>query len=150
MRPACDACRPGRLGCPEIVRRGQAGVLLLALMLSACGAATSGTSDDATISTRVKIALLNDPQLGPERLDARTFQGVVTLSGTVKSAAEEQQAIAVARKIRGVKDVMSELKIGSMAAFRLKAEATEAKAVRLKAESTERSTGAFRLKAEST
>ena len=73
MRPACDACRPGRLGCPEIVRRGQAGGLLLALMLSACGAATSGTSDDATISTRVKIALLNDPQLGPERLDARTF-----------------------------------------------------------------------------
>ena len=63
------------------------------------------------ISTRVKIALLNDPQVGALRLDAKTFQGVVTLSGTVRSQAEVDQAIAAARKINGVRDVKSELRI---------------------------------------
>jgi hyperosmotically inducible protein len=84
---------------------------LFVLVLAACGAATSGTNDDMTISTRVKIVLLDDPQLGAFRIDARTFQGVVTLSGPVQSAAQERRAIAAARKVRGVKDVKSELKV---------------------------------------
>jgi hyperosmotically inducible protein len=80
-------------------------------LLSGCGATTSATHDDATISTRVKIALLNDPQVGPLRIDARTFQGVVTLTGTVKTQADVDAAVAAARKIRGARDVKSELKI---------------------------------------
>ena len=87
--------------------------LAFALLLTACGAATSGTTDDMTVSTRVKIALLNDRQLGPLRIDARTFQGVVTLTGTVPSRTEEQHAVEVARTVRGVKDVKSEIRIGS-------------------------------------
>ena len=84
---------------------------MLAFLLAGCGAATSRTNDDFTISTRVKIALLNDTQLGGLRIDARTFQGVVTLSGTVRSTADEQRAITVAKTIHGVKDVKSELKV---------------------------------------
>jgi osmotically-inducible protein OsmY len=84
---------------------------LAVLLLAGCGATTAATKDDATISTRVKIALLNDPKLGPLRIDARTFQGVVTLAGTVKSQEEVNAAIAVARTIRGARDVKSELKI---------------------------------------
>jgi hypothetical protein len=85
--------------------------LLLALVLAGCGAATSATHDDASISTRIKIALLSDPQVGVLRIDAKTFQGVATLSGTVRSQADVERAIAVARRIGGVKDVKSELKI---------------------------------------
>ena len=81
------------------------------LLLGGCGAATSATQDDATISTRVKIALLNDPQVGALRIDARTFQGVVTLAGTVKTQADVDAALAAARKVRGARDVKSELKI---------------------------------------
>jgi hypothetical protein len=92
------------------VRRYAILVVFIAL-LAGCGAATSSTNDDASISTRVKIALLNDPQVDEYRLDAKTLQGVVTLSGTVKTQAEIDRAIAVARKTRGVKDVKSELKI---------------------------------------
>lgn len=80
-------------------------------ILSACAAATSGTNDDATISTRVKIALLGDQQTQLLRLDVRTFHGVVTLSGTVPSAAAEQRALAVAHTVKGVKDVKSEITI---------------------------------------
>jgi predicted small secreted protein len=103
MRPACSF----RL------RAEAPFVLAFALLLTACGATTRGANDDMTISTRVKIALLNDRQLGPLRIDARTFQGVVTLTGTVPSPTDEQRAIAVARTVRGVKDVKSEMKIDS-------------------------------------
>ena len=89
----------------------QAEVLVLILLLSGCAATTSRTTDDLTTTTRVKIALLNDARVGGLRLDVKTFQGVVTLSGTVKSQADEQAAIAAARKIQGVRDVKSELKI---------------------------------------
>lgn len=88
-------------------------VLLLALLVSACGAAISGTHDDPSISTRVKIALLNDPAVAPYRIDAKTAAGIVTLSGTVKTQEEADRAVAVARKAVGVKDVKSELKISS-------------------------------------
>lgn len=91
--------------------RLQAEVLLLVLLLIGCGPAIYGTKDDATIATRVKIALLNDPNVGPLRLDARTTQGVVTLSGTVNSQKDVDAAIAIARKVPGARDVKSELKI---------------------------------------
>lgn len=93
MRPACSA------------------IALAIVLLAGCSATTAGTSDDATIATRVKIELLNHPQVGPMRIDARAFQGVVTLTGTVRSPADVDTAIATARKVRGARDVTSELKI---------------------------------------
>jgi hyperosmotically inducible protein len=83
----------------------------IAVLLAACAAATSGTKDDATISTRVKIALLNDPRVGALRLEAKTSQGVVTLSGTVPSQADVDTAVAVARRVPGARQVASDLKI---------------------------------------
>lgn len=94
------ACDPRPLACAFCV-----------LLITSCGAATRATTDDPTISTQVKIALLNDPQLGPLRIDAKTFQGMVTLSGAVTSQAAADRAIAVARKVAGARDVRSELKI---------------------------------------
>ena len=61
--------------------------------------------------TRVKTSLLNDPDVGGLRIDVDTFKGVVTLSGAVKTAAERDKAIALARKINGVTDVKSTLQI---------------------------------------
>jgi hyperosmotically inducible periplasmic protein len=84
---------------------------LLAVALAACGAATVDTNDDATIATRVKIAMLDDPTLGPQRIDAHVFKGVVTLSGTVGSRQDEQHAIEIAKKMRGVRNVKSELRV---------------------------------------
>ena len=91
--------------------RLQAEVLLLVLLLAGCAATTNRTHDDLTTTTQVKIALLSDTQVGGLRLDVKTFQGVVTLAGTVRSAAEEQHAIALAKRIQGVRDVKSELKL---------------------------------------
>src|SRR5258708_38732878 len=76
--------------------RLQAEVLILIAMLSACGATTSRTTDDATTTTQVKIALLSDARTGGLRLGGKTSQGVVTLSGALPSDADAQQAAAVA------------------------------------------------------
>jgi osmotically-inducible protein OsmY len=86
-------------------------VLLAPLFASACGKTVGETIDDATITTRVKTALLNDPTVGGMRIDVDTFKGVVTLSGRVKSAQEQTTAIALARKVDGVKDVKSTLQV---------------------------------------
>ena len=86
--------------------------LVLALpLLAACGKTVGDTIDDATITTRVKTAYINDPVIGGLRIDVDTFKGVVTLSGRVKSKTEEAKAIEIARSIGGVRDVKSTLQI---------------------------------------
>jgi hyperosmotically inducible protein len=83
--------------------------------LTACGAASTSratrtTPDDATITTRVKTALLNDPEI-KSKIDVDTFDGVVTLSGAVRTPEEREKALGLARKINGVSDVKSTLQV---------------------------------------
>ena len=86
-------------------------VLLALLLTVACEKTVGETIDDATITTRVKTAFINDPMVGALRIDVDTFKGVVTLSGRVKSDEEQRRAIELAKKIRGVVDVRSTLTI---------------------------------------
>ena len=89
--------------------------LLLVLGLAASCAKSvrsTPTSDDATITTRVKTAFVNDPTVGIQKIDVDTFKGVVTLSGRAQTKEVEQRAIELARKIRGVVDVQSKVTIG--------------------------------------
>jgi hyperosmotically inducible protein len=85
--------------------------LLAPLLLVSCGKSVADTIDDATVSTRVKTALLNDPVVGGLRIDVDTFKGVVTLSGRVRTREDEARAIELARKVGGVADVKSSLLI---------------------------------------
>ena len=72
--------------------------------------AAAAPSDDPTITARVKTVLINDRTLS-STIDVQTSQGVVTLSGKVKSKDEESKAIELARTVRGVTDVKSKLEI---------------------------------------
>ncbi len=87
--------------------------LLIAVSLTTigCGKTVGETIDDTTITTRVKTAMLNDPAVGGLRIDVDTFKGVVTLSGRVKSQAERDQAIALARGVSGVVEVKDALQV---------------------------------------
>jgi osmotically-inducible protein OsmY len=87
--------------------------LVAPLLLSACAKAPDTRTEDLTITTRVKTAFINDQVVGKARIDVETFKGVVTLSGRVQSKEEEQRAIELARTIRGVVDVKSNLQIRS-------------------------------------
>jgi osmotically-inducible protein OsmY len=73
--------------------------------------------DDATITARVKTVLLNDPQVAATKIDVATAGGIVTLSGSVRSQAEEARAIALARQVTGVRDVKSTLLIPPTSQF---------------------------------
>jgi hypothetical protein len=83
-------------------------LVLLLVLFTACA---HPKADDFTISTKVKIELLSDRDLGAMRLDASTLNGVVTLSGTVRSQADVDRAVAAAKHVPGVREVKSELKI---------------------------------------
>jgi osmotically-inducible protein OsmY len=86
-------------------------VLIAPLLVSACGKSVSETIDDPTITAQVKTALLGDSEVAGLRIDVDTFKGVVTLSGAVKTPAERDKAVGLARKVRGVSDVKSTLQI---------------------------------------
>ena len=85
--------------------------LLLVLPLAGCGKTVSQTIDDATITAAVKTAFVNDREVGVLRIDVDTVNGLVTLSGRVKSKEEEAKAIALAKQVKGVADVKSTLVI---------------------------------------
>lgn len=92
-------------------RTGLMALVLIAPLAAGCGKTVGETIDDATITTRVKTAMLNDPAVGGLRIDVDTFNGVVTLSGRVKSESEHMQALKLARQTAGVVDVKDALQV---------------------------------------
>ena len=70
-----------------------------------------GASDqpmgDAWITTKVKSDLLATPDVSGLAIDVDTKNGVVMLKGSVESKAQVDKAVAVAKKIDGVKKVDS-------------------------------------------
>jgi hypothetical protein len=99
---------------PSVCRTISAAAIVCSLMmLFSCAKTISDTVDDVTITARVKTALLNDTELDATKIDVDTSEGVVTLSGTVKSEPEASRAIDLTRRTPGVKDVKSTMQIGS-------------------------------------
>ena len=87
---------------------------ILLTMLLATGCATTGGGDfmgDTRITTRVKTAIYNEPELKVMAIHVATEDGVVKLSGTVKTRAERAKAVQVTRKVEGVKMVKNDLSI---------------------------------------
>ena len=91
---------------------------LTILMLAAAFSAACSTkalrppaTDDSGLSTRVRTALLNDREVAATNINVTAANGVVTLSGSVRTAAERDRAVAVARQTSGVSDVRSELAV---------------------------------------
>jgi osmotically-inducible protein OsmY len=65
--------------------------------------------DDATLTTRVKARLAEDPTVSAVAISVETFEGVVQLSGVAKSARERSQAEMIARNTSGVKGVRNDI-----------------------------------------
>jgi osmotically-inducible protein OsmY len=67
--------------------------------------------DDATVTAKVKAALIATPRVKGLAIDVATRQNVVTLSGSVESAAMRTDAERVATSIEGVKEVSNQLTV---------------------------------------
>jgi hyperosmotically inducible periplasmic protein len=59
----------------------------------------------------VQTSLMNATGVHPNEVTTEVAQGVVTLSGTVHGQAEADAAVAAARRVEGLRDVRSNLKI---------------------------------------
>jgi len=67
---------------------------------------------DAAITTAVKTKFLAEPGVSGLNINVDTSNGVVTLNGTVKTRAEADKAMTIARDSKGVKRVVNHLKVG--------------------------------------
>ena len=67
---------------------------------------------NATLTAAVKTKFLADTDVSGLRIDVDSNNGVVTLTGTVPTAAEKKKAIAIAKDTDGVKSVIDRLKVG--------------------------------------
>jgi hyperosmotically inducible protein len=66
--------------------------------------------DDAGITMSVKSRLLDDPEVKGLQIDVDTRNGVVFLTGSVRSDSERQKAIQLATDTKGVRAVQTNLK----------------------------------------
>ena len=95
-----------------------AAILAAALLATGCAptATKRGTGevvDDATITTKVKAALVADPDVKGTQVNVNTYRGVVQLSGFVDSEAEIRKAQEKAASVQGVTSVRNDLKVKS-------------------------------------
>ena len=83
------------------------GALVFAAFTVACG------ESDLGITTKVKSLLETDRNLNSAQIQVKTQNKVVTLSGSVPTPAEKEHAIAVARSVENVADVVDDLSVST-------------------------------------
>jgi hyperosmotically inducible protein len=66
---------------------------------------------DDTITDQVRIKLAGDPIVKGGGLEVKVENGVATLSGAVELPKQKEKAGAVARKVKGVKQVINNIEI---------------------------------------
>lgn len=69
------------------------------------------TVDDQLIVSKVKTAMLSDPNVPGLKINVDSFKGVVTLRGYVDNPSQADQAVQIARNTTGVESVVSKLVI---------------------------------------
>ena len=80
------------------------------ILTVACG------QSDPGITTAVKTKLAADDMVKAYQIDVDTSDRVVTLTGTVETAAAQDQAVLLARQTDGVRDVVDRLNVNPAAA----------------------------------
>ncbi|MDD5328930.1 MAG: BON domain-containing protein [Sulfuricella sp.] len=68
---------------------------------------------DAAITTKVKAAILGDRMLKVMQIKVKTTEGVVRLTGKVKTQEAVEHAAEVAQKVKGVVSVDNQLEVKS-------------------------------------
>ena len=95
-----------------------AAILGVLAMASACSATRTQESageviDDSVLTSKVKIALIDDPITKAGQINVETYRGVVQLGGFVDNTQQKEQATKVARSITGVKEVRNDLRVST-------------------------------------
>jgi osmotically-inducible protein OsmY len=86
-----------------------AGLLAAALLVSAQQA-----NPDDEIYDQVRRRLANDPDVKGGAIEVEVREGVVTLRGRVREEKQRLKAERITRKVKGVKKVVNELRVGTV------------------------------------
>jgi osmotically-inducible protein OsmY len=74
-------------------------------------ASTGQYIDDATITTKVKAKMVEDPAVSALNIKVETFRGTVQLSGFANNATEVNRAVEIARSTDGVQSVKNDIRL---------------------------------------
>ncbi|MDP3260010.1 MAG: BON domain-containing protein [Thermodesulfovibrionales bacterium] len=84
-------------------------------LFSGCASMTGRTAgehiDDASITTQANAIIVKDPDAKFLKIDVSSTGGNVVLAGFIHDKTAEERIVANIRQIRGVKSVMSNLKV---------------------------------------
>jgi len=87
-----------------------ASLLVLFLLAGLCFAADKPVSDDA-IHDNVRVKLAEDVDVKGGALSVDVKNGVVTLGGVVETQMQKDKATKIAKKVKGVKQVVNQIEI---------------------------------------
>jgi hyperosmotically inducible protein len=73
--------------------------------------AANAAVDDSSITAEVKANLFADASLKGSKIKVQTKEGVVSLSGTVKTPKAKETAAAIAKAVTGVKSVKNKITV---------------------------------------
>jgi hyperosmotically inducible protein len=98
------------------IARHWAGALICAAIATTTVGCSHDTTvgqklDDTVITTKVKSALLGDPDVKGMAIDVETVGGNVMLSGFVDSQAQRERALNLAGRVEGVSRVTDKISI---------------------------------------
>ncbi len=87
--------------------------IIIVLMSSGCASLTGRTAgeiiDDSTITSAINVKIIQDPELKYLKINVDSFRGHVTLTGTVPNKRAEDRLVEIAKSVKGVKSVKTNL-----------------------------------------
>ena len=93
-------------------------LLAAVLIVSMAGCASTSTREgtgeyveDSVITTKVKAAIFGEPSLKVAEINVETFKQRVQLSGFVRTRADMDKAVEVARGVSGVASVSNDMRL---------------------------------------
>ena len=82
------------------------------LVVAPVATTTVGTEiDDSVITTKIRSALLTDPDVKSFDIQTETRKGEVQLSGFVDNESQVERALVIARAVEGVKSVSNMMSV---------------------------------------
>ena len=112
---AANAVHKGNQALKEITAKAKDGAEKAASAAREAAREAAPVISDATVTAKVKTALLADKDVSAMAIDVDTEGGIVTLSGRLPDATQATRAVEIARTIEGVKSVENRLTVQSEA-----------------------------------
>ncbi len=95
---------------PRICGNYSSTFLLTAVLLACATVAACGRSD-ATVQGDLQKQLADDPATAGARLTVTVNEGVAQIKGETDTLPQQRRAVDIARAVKGVKDVQSEMRL---------------------------------------